>query len=319
MMVMNHVRPVAVACQGGGSHTAFTAGVLETFLADPGVEIRALSGTSGGAVCAALAWSGIVTARVGQPADDAIARLRGFWADNTTPLWEVAQEAAVVAAMRLVGELGVTPEFSAYRNPWEAHEQFIEMLARHVPFGELGPERLTDDDPRLLVSAADVRTGEFRVFRSHPLNGYAADRITALVILASAALPTVFRAVPLCGGLYWDGGFTQNPPVRELIRAARRPGAMLNEEARNAAASGDAVLPGGDPGGANDDSIELWIIQINPEARASEPVSMDDIRDRRNELTGNISFQQEVSAIGLVNRLSQRGCSPAGPCHATAR
>ena len=55
------------------------------------------------------------------------------------------------------------------------------------------------------MSAADVRTGKFRVFRSHELNGYPADRITSRVILASAAVPTRFKAVPLGAGLYWDG------------------------------------------------------------------------------------------------------------------
>jgi NTE family protein len=47
---------VAIACQGGGSHTAFTAGVLKRLLGAEelaGFEVVGLSGTSGGAVCAA--------------------------------------------------------------------------------------------------------------------------------------------------------------------------------------------------------------------------------------------------------------------------
>jgi len=52
-------RRVVIACQGGGSHTAFTAGVLKRLLgADEltGYEVAGMSGTSGGAVCALLAW-----------------------------------------------------------------------------------------------------------------------------------------------------------------------------------------------------------------------------------------------------------------------
>ena len=53
---------VAIACQGGGSHTAFTAGVLQGLLGNlpSDVEVVALSGTSGGAICATLAWEGLV-------------------------------------------------------------------------------------------------------------------------------------------------------------------------------------------------------------------------------------------------------------------
>lgn len=52
-------RRAVIACQGGGSHTAFTAGVLKRLLgADElaGYQVAGLSGTSGGAVCALLAW-----------------------------------------------------------------------------------------------------------------------------------------------------------------------------------------------------------------------------------------------------------------------
>jgi NTE family protein len=78
---------VAIACQGGGSHTAFTAGVLKRLLGAEelaGYEVVGLSGTSGGAVCALLAWSALLE---GDP--PAAGRLlEEFWADNsaTTPL-----------------------------------------------------------------------------------------------------------------------------------------------------------------------------------------------------------------------------------------
>ena len=54
---------IAIACQGGGSQCAFVAGALKT-LFGRGVQDRfkivGLSGTSGGALTAALAWMGLL-------------------------------------------------------------------------------------------------------------------------------------------------------------------------------------------------------------------------------------------------------------------
>jgi NTE family protein len=274
-------RPVAIACQGGGAHTAFSAGVLTRLLAEHrnSIDIRALSGTSGGAVCAVLAWSELVAAAKEPDPRRFNRRLDAFWRDNSLHLAEILPWALGLAGIRLAGELGLTLETSAYQAPLDGERPFLHLVEKHVPFDRLTPAHLTTEDPRLLISAADVLTGEFRVFRSHQLNHLRADRISSQVVLASAALPTIFEAVELCGGTFWDGGFSQNPPVRELVDACRRP---------------DAPAP---------DGLELWIIQVNPQRRQTVPTMMNDIRDRRNELTENISFQQEVYFISTINKL----------------
>jgi NTE family protein len=41
-------RPIALALQGGGSHGAFTWGVLDRLLEEPSFEIVGISGTSAG-------------------------------------------------------------------------------------------------------------------------------------------------------------------------------------------------------------------------------------------------------------------------------
>lgn len=59
-------RKIAIACQGGGSHAAFTAGALQTFFANNlqnKFEIVSISGTSGGAICASLS----IYAKVSEP------------------------------------------------------------------------------------------------------------------------------------------------------------------------------------------------------------------------------------------------------------
>jgi NTE family protein len=92
-------------------------------------------------------------------------------------------------------------------------------------------------------------------------------------VLASAAVPLLFRAVVEQGHYYWDGLFSQNPPLRELPDAGPE---------------------------------EIWLIRINPRARATEPKSVGDIADRRNELAGNLSLEQELYFIRKVNEWVDR-------------
>ena len=183
---------VAIACQGGGSHTAFTAGVLKRLLGAEelgGYEVVGLSGTSGGAVCALLAWSALLE---GDPA--AAGRLlEDFWADNsaTTPLEQLVN-AWLVWAARLEN-LVVLPAVSPYDTPTSVTglQEFRRMLERRVDFGRLAGRPA---GPMLLLGAVDVLSGEFRAFNSRR------EPITADMVLASAAIPTLFRAVPVGDG-----------------------------------------------------------------------------------------------------------------------
>src|ERR687893_1150094 len=142
------------------------------------------------------------------------------------------------------------------------------MLERRVNFGGVGvqPE---GSYPMLLVGAVDVISGEFRTFNSRR------DRISPETILASAAIPTLFRSVHLDdGGAYWDGLFSQNPPVNQLTD--ERPD-------------------------------EIWVIQINPKELETEPRSVLEIADRRNELSGNLSLYQELRSIEKIDQLLEEG------------
>ena len=246
-------------------------------------DIRALSGTSGGAVCAFLAWSGLLMGgREGRGVG--VARLERYWDKvQTQGVVETLQDALVINTLRGMGRLGLVLEFSPYLNVWEASRDFKKLIEDVVRFDEIS---ISATAPRLLISAADVKTGEFRIFRSHAIDEEAADDITSDVLLASAAVPSLFRAVHLSGQVYWDGLFAQNPPVRDLPDAARGEGK----------AEGERGVP----------PDELWVILINALRQECEPKRMDDIRDRRNELAANISFQQEINFIGKINELAGR-------------
>jgi NTE family protein len=263
------MRTVAIACQGGGSHTAFTGGALQRLLADEDHRVVALSGTSGGAVCALLAWYGLLTGG----AAEAGRLLERFWeANSATTLVAKAANAWLVGLARLEGRVSL-PTVSPYAYPDVAGDAFTDLLTRHVDVDRLArlQESPPEGQPLLLVGAADVLTGDFTAFSSRR------REITVNAVLASAAVPLLFRAVEEKGRYYWDGLFSQNPPVRELPDAGPE---------------------------------EIWVIRINPRGRATVPKTVADIADRRNELAGNLSLEQELSFIRKVNGWADRLGAP---------
>ncbi len=267
---------VAIACQGGGSHTAFTAGVLKRLLRVEELkhyEVVGLSGTSGGAVCALLAWDNLLRGDTRGAAE----ALDAFWRDNsaTAPHEQIINSWVLWASslQNFITMPVVSPYYDNYFSV-SALEEFKRMLERRVDFGkiEVQPE---NSYPVLLVGAVDVLSGEFKTFNSRR------DRITPETILASAAIPTLFRSVrPGDGGTYWDGLFSQNPPVRELT---------------------------------DEGPDEIWVVQINPKELETEPRTVIEIADRRNELSGNLSLYQELHSIEKIDQLLKEGLlSPDG-------
>jgi NTE family protein len=157
------------------------------------------------------------------------------------------------------------PAVSPYLYPPFAEMQFRRLLERHISTEAI---RQVKTGPLLLIGAVDVLSGEFKVFSSER------SEISLDAVLASAAVPNLFRAVRIDRHLYWDGLFSQNPPVRDL------PDAQPDE---------------------------IWIVQINPSTRAKEPRLISDILDRRNELSGNLSLSQELFFINKINELVASG------------
>jgi NTE family protein len=180
-----NARRVAIACQGGGSHTAFTAGVLKKLLKEKEheYEIVALSGTSGGSICALLAWYGLLMNDTNKAAE----LLNSFWQDNSASSFQdrILND-WLLQTNRFFGNIGGTPAVSPYVTPassW-ASDQLKSMLERHVDFGRI-EELVGPMSPMLLIGAADVVSGEFKAFSSYR------DTINVDMILASAALPTL--------------------------------------------------------------------------------------------------------------------------------
>lgn len=277
---------IAIACQGGGSQTAFTAGVLKGLL-EGGVhqthQIVSLSGTSGGGVCAALAWYSLIKASKGDSTPLG-QRLTDFWQDNSAQgIFEQWFNDSLVHYSRLC-DRGMIPQWSIApaSMTWKALSSvataflprptfydFRTLLEAHLDFAEIQSWSRTAS-PVLVIGAANVLKGEFRKFSS--LN----DEIRVETLLASAAVPTIFPAVIIGEDAYWDGLFSDNPPTDELL----------------------------DPEIVGKDNIptEIWIIQINPKTCRRIPTTPEDILDRRNEMEGNESLYQDIEKIRLINR-----------------
>jgi NTE family protein len=282
-------KPIAIACQGGGSQCAFVAGALKTLL-DHGVHQRhhivGLSGTSGGAVTAALAWVGLLKQAHGDttPISE---RVLACWNDLTakTPT-EIALDGACVQLTRMF-EGGLIPGFinSPGTVSFQVWSRLIAMLigrpeftdlraalTKHLDFEEL-PALIEHDSPVLLVGAADVLEGTFKVFSS------AKHEVNIDALLASAAVPNLFPAIWVDGHAYWDGIFSSNPPIIAFLRKAFMGFTKLPEE--------------------------IWIIQVNPWQLDTVPVRPSDISDRRNQMAGNLSLQHELQTLEIVNLLLQ--------------
>jgi NTE family protein len=264
---------VAIACQGGGSHTAFTAGVLKELLRewDDEHELVGISGTSGGAFNALLTWYGLVTA----DADAAIDLLDAFWNDlKADTVTDVITNNWVVGLSRIGASGFPVPQVSPYHVPGTTAgtDRIRELLERHVDFEEIS-DLCGRETPELVVGTVNINAGDFETFTN--------ENVTPEAILASAAVPSLFEAVEIHGHYHWDGLFSQNPPIDDLMTVDidRKPD-------------------------------ELWVIQINPQEREGEPTTVEEIADRRNELSGNISLNQELRVVERVNEWIDAGHLP---------
>jgi NTE family protein len=252
---------VALALQGGGSHGAFTWGVLDRMLEADWLEIEGISGTSAGAMNAAVLAHGLATG------DRAHARamLATFWDkvstaaawspfqrspwDRLTGNWTLDNSPAYLAADMMARMV------SPYAFPFPDYNPLRDILAEMIDF-----DAIARGPVKLFITATNVRTGRGRVFRNH--------EITADVLLASACLPTLYRAVEIDGESYWDGGFSGNPTITPLVTDC---------------AARDVVL-----------------VQINPVERPDVPTDARDIQSRLNEISFNATLLKELRMMALL-------------------
>jgi NTE family protein len=259
---------IDLALQGGGSHGAFTWGVLDRLLQEDWLQIEAVSGSSAGAMNAAVLADGWTE---GGPAG-ARAALDAYWERvaqaalfsplQRTPLdrllgrWTL-EYSPVFVALDIASRL-----FSPYDLNPRGFNPLTAILAESIDF-----KRLARSPIKLFITATNVHTGRGRIFRNKELSPE--------VLLASACLPTMFQAVEIDGEPYWDGGFAGNPTITPLVRES---------------AAQDTIL-----------------VQINPRVRPGTPRTAPEILNRLNEVSFNAPLMKELRMIALMRHVADPG------------
>lgn len=257
---------INLALQGGGAHGAFTWGVLDALLDEPSLQFEGLSGSSAGAMNAVLfadGWS-----KGGR--DGARRSLQSFWTEigKQMPWGLMEQQRDDRVGLSPLGKMlyrwsGI---FSpAQLNPFDLNP-LRDLLASQVDF-----ERLRQHSPfKLFVGATQASSGKLRIFREHEL--------TVDMMLASACLPKIHHPVQIDGEVYWDGGFTANPPVAPLFYDC--------------------------------ESRDLLLVLLNPLLRHGVPHTLSEIEARSTELAFTASFMGEMRM--LVQAIRASAAAPAG-------
>jgi NTE family protein len=259
---------IDLALQGGGSHGAFTWGVLDRLLEEPHLRIAAISGTSAGAMNAAVLahgwteggpegaraaldcyWQRVARTAAFSPLQRSLLdRVMGRWALDTSPAY-----IAIDLMSRMLSPYDLNPfGFNPLRN----------ILAASIDF-----DRLAVSPIKLFITATSVRTGRGRIFRN--------PEITADVLLASACLPTMFRAIEIQGEPYWDGGYAGNPTITPLVRES--------------------------------DAHDTILVQVNPRERPDTPRSAAEIINRLNEISFNSPLIKELRMIAVLRQVVDPG------------
>jgi NTE family protein len=259
---------VDLGLQGGGGHGAFTWGVLDRLLEVPWLRFDGISGTSAGAMNAVVMADGYVA---GGP-EGARAALEKFW--------KRVSDGALLSPLRrgpleiLMGlwTLDYSPVYLAFDlasrvfSPYDLGAGAVNPL-RGILEESIDFSRVASAPMRLFVTATNVRTGRGHIFRNAEL--------TPDVLLASACLPTMFKAVEIDGEAYWDGGYSGNPSMAPLIRECT---------------ASDTIL-----------------VQINPIERPGTPRTAREIHNRLNEIAFNSNLIKELRAAALLRQVADPG------------
>lgn len=258
---------INLALQGGGSHGAFTWGVLDRLLEeDDRLKIEGISGTSAGAMNAAALLQGydIGGAKAARESLDSFWQgigglSSGFGMSSRSPMdmmmgnWNIdaSPGAMMVDAWQRM--------FSPYQtNPFNFNP-VRDVLAKMLDIETIRKS----DTIKIFVCATNVETGRPRVFERQELNVDA--------IMASSCLPFTFQAVTIDGVPYWDGGYVGNPSIFPLIYKC--------------------------------DSPDVVLVQINPLVRSGTPDTPAEIVNRLNEISFNAALIGEMRAIAFVQHL----------------
>ena len=262
-------KPINLALQGGGAHGAYTWGVLDRLAEEKDLIIEGISGTSAGAMNAAIFVDGYIK----NGSEGAKEALENFW-----------RHVSDAAAFSPLHKNPLERMITGWNMDMSPVYHWMDMMSRIFSPYEINPlgfnpmrailDNVLDMDNlracssiKLFITATHVGSGQARVFKC--------DEITTDVLLASACIPFLFQAVEIDGDAYWDGGYMGNPAIWPLIYNCHSPDVLL--------------------------------VQINPIHNDVVPRTANEIINRLNEISFNSSLIAEMRAIEFVSKLISKG------------
>jgi len=272
---MEAVSPIAgtkvvnLALQGGGSHGAFTWGVLDRLLEEERLAFDGITATSAGGVNAVVFADGLAAGG----REGAKQHLKHFWKKMS----EVASTSMIAPSFfdQMNPNFGLehTPGYvfvdvlsrilSPYQlNPFDINP-LRDLINNEVDFDRVRKQRLV----KLFLCATNVRSGKVKVF--------AREELAAEHVLASACLPFMMRAPEIDGEAYWDGGFMGNPAIFPVIYSC--------------------------------DARDVIMVHLTPTDRPELPTNSRQIINRMQEISFNSSLMREMRAIAFVTKLIDEG------------
>lgn len=262
-------KKISVALQGGGSHGAFSWGVLDRLLEDGRFDIRAVSGTSAGGMNAACLVQGLIQGgNFG-----ARSMLEKYWKSisdlgksspiKPTPFDDAQGYHNLDRSPAYLGTMMMTQHLSPYQLSPEGANPLRDFVDGFFDFSLFRKNQ----DHQIFLATTHVRTGRIKVFTN--------PEISTEVMLASACLPTMFQAVEIDGEYYWDGGYAANPAIYPLMDLK--------------------------------DAKDILVVQLTKTHCADVPKSRDAINERLKEITYNACLMREMRAIHFISKLIDEG------------
>lgn len=267
---MSQVKKIDIALQGGGAHGAYSWGVLDRLLDESSIEIDGICGTSAGAM------NGVCTIYGLNKGGKNLAK------HLLVKFWHKVSEAGKLSAVQPswfdkwlgFGNMDFSPAY-----------KFFSFASENLSPAQLNPlginplEKILNElidfeelhkmkPPKLFVCATNVKTCAPKIFGP--------NEISSKAIMASACLPYLYKAVEIDGEFYWDGGYMGNPPLSPLTENTQ---------------------------GTDD----ILLIEVNPFIIHKVPETIEEIKDRVNEISFNSSLALEIKHLEFVNSLVEKG------------
>jgi len=260
---------VNLALQGGGSHGAFTWGVIDRLLEESRLEFEGVTGTSAGAVNAVVLADGLAAGG----REGAREALRAYWKKVSVLSARSPFAASVIDKANpnygLEHSLGFVffEPLTFFASPYQTNplnfSPFRDLLAEAIDFERVRRQTMV----KLFLCATNVQTAKVKIFSGEELD--------VPRLLASTCLPLLMQAVEVEGEFYWDGSYSGIPAIFPLIY--------------------------------NCDARDILMVHITPAERPGVPTTSPAIMNRMQEISFNTTLIREMRTIAYLNRQIEDG------------